>query len=267
MAVWSGWVDLAGATRLVSRGWLQFAIYYKGDCSCTSKWCSAAHFRLSDTYKKATAAAVPLAPTVEQASALRKTLQQPGHSHGKGVQEPQIQRFNNTILTASHGSSSMAERKIVKRLARLHEFNRLAKKAIRDNDVHYLSEGSAQLWTLANKLWPEQVTGNTTLGHLLRTVQAELPAEQANRRRVDEDQQKQRLDKWRDRMRSGDTKNISRWLRHKENHTPASPSHTMKRWQTAMWVPPISSTSIGKDSGKVRLLLILLQLWLPWQTV
>ena len=149
MAVWSGWVDLAGATRLVSRGWLQFAIYYKGDCSCTSKWCSAAHFRLSDTYKKATAAAVSLAPTVEQASALRKTLQQPGHSHGKGVQEPQIQRFNNTILTASHGSSSMAERKIVKRLARLHEFNRLAKKAIRDNDVHYLSEGSAQLWTLA----------------------------------------------------------------------------------------------------------------------
>eukprot|EP00435_Cladocopium_sp_Y103_P067585 s1007_g30.t1 len=83
---------------------------------------------LSDTYKKATADAIPLAPTVEEASVVSKTLKQPGHAYGKGVHEPKIQRFNNTILTASHSSASMAERKIAKRLARLHEFNRLAKR-------------------------------------------------------------------------------------------------------------------------------------------
>ena len=55
---------------------------------------------------------------------------------------------------------------------------------------------------------------------------SKVPAEQANRRRVDADQQRQRLDKWRERMRSGDTKTISKWLHHKENpHTSVTITH------------------------------------------
>ena len=172
---------------------------------------------LSQTYKEATKDSIALAPTEEQAMALRKTLSQPGHANGKGVNPPTIQKYNNTILKASHARASMAERKVVKRLAKLHEFNRLAKKAIRDTDAHYLSECNAQLWSLADKLWPNQLTNNTTLGHLLRQTLTEVPAEQANRRRIDNDNLQRRLTHWREKMGSGQTKNISKWLQHKEN--------------------------------------------------
>eukprot|EP00438_Fugacium_kawagutii_P009490 Skav200300 [mRNA] locus=scaffold4329:63051:67384:+ [translate_table: standard] len=172
---------------------------------------------LSHTYRQATQLASQQANNEQQQAALRKTLKQTGHRNGKGTQLPSLQPFNNTIHVAGNQFAGAADRKLAKQLARRHEFRRLAHKAIQQHNAHYLYETSDQLRSLAEKVWPQHSNRDTTLGFLLRHGEVEVKQLQADRRRFENEKQKQRLDQWKHKMQSANTKTIGRWLQHKEN--------------------------------------------------
>ena len=172
---------------------------------------------LSQTYKLATSLALEKATEPHHHEEIQKSLRQKGIHNGKGIHIPSLQQINNTTKTAGHLRADLADRKIAKKLAKLHEFRRLAKKAVRDQDVHYLRESSNQLVNLANKIWPRQVTLNDRLGSLILRTKTDIDSLQSERNRLTHALQQQRWHAWQEKMQQADVKTIGRWLRSKEN--------------------------------------------------
>ena len=58
----------------------------------------------------------------------------------------------------------MADRKLAKKLARLHEFNRLARLAIQHSNAHFLGDCSENLQILAKKISIHEVFSQHCVG-------------------------------------------------------------------------------------------------------
>ena len=107
---------------------------------------------LSHTYRDATALAESKATEPAHFAEIRRALRQARAKHGKGIQPPKVQSVQKEIKTGGHTRADMADRKLAKKLARLHEFNRLARQAIQHSNVHFLRDCSENLQILAKKI-------------------------------------------------------------------------------------------------------------------
>lgn len=164
---------------------------------------------LSHTYRDATVLAESKATEPAHFAEIHRALRQTRAKHGKGIQPPKVQPVQKEIKTAGHSRANMADRKLAKKLARLHEFNRLARLAIQHSNAHFLEDCSENLQILAKKICIREVSPSTALGQMMRTANLEITQLQADRVRNEQDSQSQRLQFWKTKMQTGDAKTIS----------------------------------------------------------
>ena len=122
-------------------------------------------------------------------------------------------------------------KKLQKKLARLHEFDRLVQKSIQQANAHWLSDCPVQVQNLAHRIWQSKVTANNTLGYLLRTARSDVKTLQADRSRLEDSASRQRLHHWREKMKHADSKTVSKWLRSKEQ--PMTNANVVRNGQVA----------------------------------
>ena len=164
---------------------------------------------LSHTYRDATVLAESKATEPAHFAEIHRALRQTRAKHGKGIQPPKVQPVQKEIKTAGHSRANMADRKLAKKLARLHEFNRLARLAIQHSNAYFLEDCSENLQILAKKICIREVSPSTALGQMMRTANLEITQLQADRVRNEQDSQSQRLQFWKTKMQTGDAKTIS----------------------------------------------------------
>ena len=171
---------------------------------------------LSKVYKEATRATAVHIRSQANEQELEKKLSQVGHDNGKGTKPPTPQRFNQVLKNAGHPTSSQAEKKLSRRLARLYELRTLAQKSIRQNH-HTIGECATDTQTLICKLWPNsEIDSSTSLGSLLHKIKADILKAVDDRRRVEAEQKQHRLTKWKNQFQNATVHTVAQWIRKKE---------------------------------------------------
>ena len=148
---------------------------------------------------------------------VQRALRQCGAKNGKGVLPPKIQEVHNLLKVSGHLRGDMADRKLAKQPPKLHEAKRLTNRAIQSANAHILGECSENVQILVEKIWKDKVSSETTLGFLLNAATVEIAELQTQRTRQEHDAHKQRVQFWKDKMKHGDAKTISKWLQRKES--------------------------------------------------